>query len=134
LEVTPGAKVEFDEMMPDELQEHLWAIFADTIDRGLEYIRSHFKEPIVTTDLQQVTSVCNLLEYFISEERHFKGTLEEKKFLLNSHFAFCYAWGIGGSLELPDKEKFDSMVIRELFKIPQGFTSFGYYFDTGKEK
>jgi len=37
-------------------------------------------------------------------------------------------------LELPDKEKFDSMVIREQFKIPQGFTCFDYYFDFKKEK
>jgi hypothetical protein len=104
--------------MGDELRDHLWAIFADCIDKGLEYIRAHFKEPIVTTDLQQVTSICNLLEFFVSEDKNFKGTVEEKKFLLNSHFAFCYAWGLGGSLELPDKEKFDNMVIREQFKIP----------------
>ena len=75
------------------------------------------------------------MEYFVSEDKNFKGTLEEKKFLLNSHFAFCFAWGLGGSLELPDKEKFDSMVIREQFKIPSGFTTYDYYFDfKGKEK
>ena len=49
-------------------------------------------------------------------------------------FAFSYAWGLGGSLESLDKEKFDNMVIREQFKIPQGHTTFDYYFDMKKDK
>jgi hypothetical protein len=53
------------------------------------------------------------MEYFLVEERGFKGTNEEKKLLLNSFFAFCYAWGLGGSLDLADKEKFDLMIVRE---------------------
>ena len=65
--------------MDDDLQEHLWATFSATIDIGLEYIRDRFKEPLVTTDLQQVTSLCNLLEYFLDDSRGFKGKLEEKK-------------------------------------------------------
>jgi len=116
------------------LKEHLWALFDDTIDVGLKYIRAHFKEPIITTDLQQVTSVCNLLEYFVNEERGFKGTIEEKKFLLASQFTSCYAWGLGGSLELADKERFDNMVIREHFKLPPGHTAFDYFFEIKKEK
>ena len=55
------------------------------------------------------------MEYFIDDSRGFKGKPEEKKQQLNSFFAFSYAWGLGGSLELLDKEKFDSMVIREQF-------------------
>jgi hypothetical protein len=57
----------------------MWATFNATVDIGLEYIRDRFREPIVTTDLQQVTSLCNLLEYFLDEERGFKGKPEEKK-------------------------------------------------------
>ena len=99
--------------MDEELQEHLWATFNATIDIGLEYIRDRFKEPLATTDLQQVTSLCNLMEYFLVDERGFKGKPEEKKQMINAFFAFSYAWGLGGSLDLADKEKFDSMIIRE---------------------
>lgn len=105
-------------IIDDDLYEHMWATFNATIDIGLEYIRDRFKEPIVTTDLQQVTSLCNLLEYFLADERGFKGKPDEKKMMLNAHFAFAYAWGLGGSLELNDKEKFDNIIIRDLFKIP----------------
>ena len=40
-----------DDLMGDDLRDQLWSIFVDCIDKGLEYIRTHFKEPIVTTDL-----------------------------------------------------------------------------------
>jgi len=53
------------------------------------------------------------LEYFLCPERGFAGKPDEKKFMINSFFAFSYAWGLGGSLETLDKEKFDNMVIRE---------------------
>jgi len=54
---------------------------------------------------------------------------------MSSLFAFSFAWGLGGSLELQDKEKFDSMVIKDLFKIfPAGNTAYDYYFDMKKDK
>jgi len=55
--------------------------------------------------------------------------------MINSFFAFSYAWGLGGSLDSIDKEKFDNMVIRDQFpKIPAGHTTFDYFFDHKKEK
>jgi dynein heavy chain len=54
--------------------------------------------------------------------------------MINSFFAFSYAWGLGGSLDSIDKEKFDNMVIREQFKIPPGHTTFDYFFDAKKDK
>ena len=55
--------------------------------------------------------------------------------MINSFFAFSYAWGLGGSLEILEKEKFDNMIIREQFKIPVGHTTYDYFFDSkAKEK
>jgi len=42
---------DYELLLEEELKDHLWAMFNDTIDRGLEYIRDRFKEPIKTTDL-----------------------------------------------------------------------------------
>jgi len=123
-----------DPVIDEDLNDLIWATFNATIDIGLDYIRERFKEPLVTTNLQQVTSVCNLLEYFLCDERGFKGKPDEKKFMINSFFAYCYAWGLGGSLDLDDKEKFDNIIIRDQFKIPQGHTAYDYYFDVKKDK
>jgi len=87
------------ELMPDACKEHLWMLFEYTVDPALEFIRNTCKEPIVTTDLQQVTSICNFLEYFIDESKGFKGDDDAKKKLIDCIFAWSYAWGIGGSLE-----------------------------------
>lgn len=46
-----------------------------------------------------MVSICNFLENFIDESRGFKGTEEEKKKILDSLFAWSYAWGIGASLD-----------------------------------
>ena len=127
-----------NEAMTEELKEHLWQTFEATIDVGLAYLRKEGSEPIKTTDLQQVTSLCNFLEFFVSEEKGFKGkTHEDKRKILDSLFAFSYAWGLGGSLTQKSKEQFDSFVIRDQFKaaaIPLGGTSFDYFYDLKKEK
>jgi len=80
--------------------------------------------------------MCNFFEYFIDESKGFKGPEEDKKKLVDCIFAWCYAWGIGGSLEQKGKERFDS-VVRDQFKsaqIPPSFTVFDYWFDLKKEK
>jgi hypothetical protein len=41
-----------NEAMNDELKEHLWNNFRDTIDPGLEWLREYGSEPIKTTNLQ----------------------------------------------------------------------------------
>jgi dynein heavy chain len=123
------------ELMPAKCKEFLLSTFEATIDIALEFIRQNCKEPIKTTDLQQVTSICNFLEYFIDEKLGFKGTGENKNGLLNCLFAWSYAWGIGGSLDQAGKDRFDT-IVRDQFKsaqIPSSFTVFDYYFDMKKE-
>lgn len=78
------------------------------------------------------------MEFFVSEEKGFKAkTHEEKRKILDSLFAFSYAWGLGGSLTQKSKEQFDSYIIRDQFKsaaIPLGGTTFDYFYDLKKEK
>ena len=88
-----------DEIMPAELKAHLLMLFEATIDIGIEFVRTHGVEPIKTTDLQLVNSLSNFLENFISFERGFKGSDDDKKKILECLFAWSYAWGLGGGLE-----------------------------------
>lgn len=60
---------------------------------------------------------------------------EEKKKMINSIFAFSYAWGMGGSLQDFGWERIDD-VIKDVFKsvaIPSSNTVFEYYFDSKKD-
>jgi dynein heavy chain len=125
-----------DYVMTPKMKEFLWSTFEATIDPALEFVRQNCKEAIRTTDLQQVTSICNYIEGFIDVKQGFKGTEEEKLPLLNCLFAWSYAWGIGGSLDQAGKDRFDN-IVRDQFKsaqIPSGFTVFDYFFDLKKEK
>jgi dynein heavy chain len=121
-------------LMPPKVKEYLWSTFDATIDLALEFIRSNCKEAIKTTDLQQVTSICNYLEGFIDEKKGWKGTDENRIALLTCLFAWSYAWGIGGSLEQAGKDRFDA-IVRDQFKsaqIPGSFTIFDYWYDMKK--
>jgi len=124
------------ELFPQACKDHLLMLFDATVDIALEYVRTHCVEPIKTTDLQLVTSLCNFVEFFVDESKGFKGTDDEKKKLIDCIFAWSYAWGIGGSLEHTSKERFDS-IVRDQFKsaqIPPSFTTFDYYYDLKKDK
>ena len=125
-----------EDVMPAKVKEWLWDTFDSTIDIGLTFIRENCKEAITTTDLQQVTSICNFIEGFVDEKKGWKPTLtdEQKISLLNCCFAWSYAWGIGGSLHTSGKDRLDT-IIRDQFKsagIPSSFTAFDYWFDMKK--
>jgi len=125
------------EEMTEELKEHMWSNFHNTIPPGLAWIREYGSEPIKTTDLQQVVSVCRFLEFFISAEKGFKAkTTEELKKILDCIFCYSYAWGLGGSLTQGSKDKFD-YIIRDQFKmaqVPMSGNVFDYFYDLKKEK
>jgi hypothetical protein len=52
-----------------------------------------------TTDIQQVTCLCNFLEYFLVVENGFKKTEKEDiiKKRLGIAFSFSFIWAFGGS-------------------------------------
>lgn len=125
-----------EELFSEFLQDHLYMLFDATVDIGLEFIRNNCSEPIKTTDLQQVVSICNFLECFINKERGFIGTDEEKKKIIDSLFCWSFAWGLGGSLEQKYKDRFDT-IVRDQFKsakLPVTNTSFDYFYDLKKAK
>ena len=124
------------DILSEELREHLQYLFFQTVDLGLEKIRSGLKEPIKTTDLQQVKGLCAFLESFLQYDKGFKGDDKTKKKDMECIFAFSYAWGLGASLDLRGKDVFDT-VVRDQFKscsIPAGFTVFDYFYDLRKDK
>jgi dynein heavy chain len=121
-----------DDVVSPMIIDHLRMLFLSTVDPALEFIRQQCNdEPIKTTDLQLVVSLCNLLEHFFDEKKGFKGPEEEKKKIAEAVFAWCYAWGLGASLTATNKARFDS-VIREQFKssgIPPTNTVFDFHYD-----
>ena len=120
--------------LDQELKDHLWDQFDQTIDLGLDKIRSSLKEPIKTDNLQLVRSLCNILTCLIDPNKGFKGDQKQKD--LDCLFAFAYTYGLGASLDEKSKDYFDSTV-REIFKIaayPSGFTVFDYFYDLKKTK
>ena len=59
--------------LDQELKDHLYEQFDQTIDMGLHKIRESLKEPIKTDDLQLVRSITNFLTALIDPVKGFKG-------------------------------------------------------------
>lgn len=121
-----------EEVITEAVKSQLDMLFEATLDEGLDYLRTHLPpEPIQTTDLQLVTSMVNLLEYFLDESKGFKGNDDEKKKITEQIFAWSFTWGLGASLTTAGKDRFDAK-IRDLFKaaqIPPTNTCFDFFYD-----
>ena len=108
--------------MSDALKDHLLNLFLSTVDAGLAFRKANCFEPIVTTDIQTVQSMCRLLTALIrtAGERHkdtgatpglnVEGDVEKVKKVLDSFFAFSFIWAIGGSISVEGFEKFDQLI------------------------
>jgi dynein heavy chain, axonemal len=103
-----------NEMMDEELCTFLEEIFDFSVDTGLTFIRSSLHEPLVSTDLQQVKAITNYLEYFLQEDKGFKGNVNERRKLLEHIFCWSFAWSLGASLDTPSKDKFDT-IVKDIF-------------------
>ena len=101
-----------------ELKEHLWETFEQTIDHGIEKVRSGLKEPIITDDLQLVKGVCNFLTVMIDPQKGFRGDNKQKKADLERLISFSFTWGLGAALDEKSKDAFDTCV-RDIFKACQ---------------
>merc|ERR1711871_118921 len=84
-------------------------MFDETIDSGLKFVRKNCLEPIVTVDLQLVTSLCKIFASLLKQSKIPRdGDLFQT--LITNLFAYCYLWSIGGSIRDVDMEKFGDFI------------------------
>ena len=97
--------------LSEELLSHLKNCFTDTIDKGLQYIRQKCKEPIESTDLNLVSSLCYIFQAcFRSSEKVDFNDKEELKAILERMYIFSYTWSIGGAIDDQFREDFDDFM------------------------
>ena len=108
--------------MSDTLKEHVLGLFLSTVDAGLSFRKANCVEPIVTTDIQTVQSLCRLFTSLIRQAGekdketgrapglNVEGDVEKVKKVLDSFYAFAFIWAIGGSITIEGYEKFDQLI------------------------
>jgi dynein heavy chain len=106
--------------MPPALREHVFALFAATLDEGLAFRRASCSEPIPSTDTQTAASLCRLLTAMIRTAGEkdkatgaapgldFGRPAEDVTRVLDSMFAFAFTWSVGGSIAGDGYERFDA--------------------------
>jgi len=65
--------------LDDELKTFLWDTFDQTVDIGLQKVRTTGKEPIKTDDLQLVRGITKFLTVLIDPQKGFKGDNKQKQ-------------------------------------------------------
>ena len=113
--------VEVEEYLTEQSRAYLFNLFDDKVDIFINLIRNKMKEPIVTCDLQLVSSLCNLIECFLSESYGFKKgeKYEVKKRYIDHAFAFAFIWSIGATVY---ESNYDKVFIKY-----QKFTIYLFY-------
>jgi len=108
--------------MPEALREYILNLFLTTVDIGLQFRKANCIEPIVTTDIQTVATLCRLFTALIrtaGEKNKETGAapglnmerpIEDLKKIIDSLFAFSYVWSIGGTITSEGYEKFDNLL------------------------
>ena len=104
------------EKLPEDVQTHLLDCFIATIDQGLKFVRTNCTEPIVTSDLNLVVSLCSIFESCFSTTQNvdFDADSEDLIDILERTYMFAYAWSIGGSIDDSFRDDFDSFM-QDLF-------------------
>ncbi len=124
------------ESMTEAHAEHLMHLFNATVSTTLDWQRKHATEPIVTTDLQLVASLCRLITSILRHESalaavsarsdslntnvmDFAGRPQADMLaILDSVFAFALVWAIGGSMTHDSWLDFSGLVRGfEVFKL-----------------
>jgi dynein heavy chain len=105
--------------MSEALKDYVLNLFLSTVDFGLQFRKTSCVEPIATTEIQTVQSLCRLFTALIriAGDKHketgvavglnVEGDVEKVKKVLDSMFAFAFIWSIGGSISSEGFEKFD---------------------------
>ena len=125
-----------ESVLENAMKEYLWDLFDQTVDIGIDKIRSGLNEPIPTDNLQQVKSICNFLGVLIKADRSSKMDEKQKKKELICIFAFAFTHGMGSSLDEKSKDHFDTTV-RDTFKaaqFPAGATVFDFFYEQKKAR
>ena len=87
------------------LKQHLFACFTATVDEGLSFVRSSCKEPIVTSDLNLVVSLCSIFQacLTISDDCD----MESLQSQIEKTFIFSFTWSLGGAIDNNSRTRFD---------------------------
>lgn len=129
-----NADIVINEYLSKELKAYLWNLFEDSMDDGLNFLRQGgLLEPIMTVDIQIVTSFCNLLECFLNKKFSFKASekFENKKRYLALIFAFSFIWSFGSTVYDDYHYRIDDFVRKKFSAIlfPNTDNIYGFYLD-----
>ena len=122
------------EYLNKELKAYFWSLFEDSLDDGLSFLRQPtFIEPIMTVDIQIISSFCNLLECFLNKKFGFKANekFENKKRYLSLIFAFSFIWSFGATVYEEYQYKIDDFIRKKFSGIlfPNTDNIYGFYLD-----
>jgi len=114
-----------------DAQIFLRELFDSFVDDTLDKLKDYKEfEPIPTVEIQNITRLCDFLEYFISEDVG-KFTIDDSKESfrpkLIRFFAYSFIWSVGGSFSTRGYRYVDQIMRRNFSKlIPPQETVFEY--------
>eukprot|EP00727_Mastigamoeba_balamuthi_P003136 m51a1_g1282 putative dynein heavy chain axonemal (4140) ;mRNA; f:131088-144324 len=121
----------------ENFMEHLWKLFDDFVDPGINFVRKNCKEQIPSTDLNLATSLANLFFAMFTKEKgvKFDEPEDELQHTADLVFVFSYVWSIGGNIDSTFYDAFDAFVrdqFEKLLPLPGTKLLYDYFIDVGE--
>jgi len=120
------------EGMSDELKEQFMALYEETIEKSIKFVRRNCRELIPTMDNNLVMSCCRLFQSMFVASKGAKLDAADISQTLSKMFMWSLVWSVGGNVDgVQGKEKF-SEFIRENFqtvRFPNSGTVYDYVLD-----
>ena len=107
--------------LQEEVREEVYTSFLtkiqDTLSKGLVFLRKKCKEDLPTSDVNITQSLCALFEALFTKANNADITVAQDRLLdtMESVYAFCFMWSVGGALDNSYRESFDEFV-RDMFE------------------
>jgi dynein heavy chain len=100
------------QQVPEVVRSHLFECFSSTVEKGLSYVRNSCTEPIATSDLNLVVSLCSIFEACFSTTQKVDFGLDSDELIeiLEKTYIFAYAWSIGGGIDDMYRDDFDDFM------------------------
>ncbi|XP_048588102.1 dynein axonemal heavy chain 2 isoform X2 [Nematostella vectensis] len=118
-----------DRRVDKQSVEHLQRLFEKFVPKVLEFRKHHCKEPVPTSELNSVVSLCVLFDALATEENGVHAHEESYARMLELWFLFCLIWSVCASVDEDSRKKMDNF-LRELEgQFPAKDTVYEYHVD-----
>lgn len=125
-----------DEKTTQEMKDHIYSLFVNTITQGVKWLNEFGNEPISSVPIQVCTNCCCLFEAMWNEEHgiDFEMPFDKLQKTIDYLYAFSFSWAVGGGLDEDSQKKFCRWAMDIFSEVRLPGNVFNSFVDVAEQK